>query len=130
MRTRMLLSFMAAWLLAAAPAQACMPDVVLFSTGSARLDEEDFRLISVLAGEFRQMPRGTIVRLTANMDGIGSANANIHLARRRSEAVRAAFLRRGIPASALDIVAPTTGAGSFNGNARYVQIDLAERSCG
>jgi outer membrane protein OmpA-like peptidoglycan-associated protein len=129
-RKRTIWSFVAAWFLVAAPAHACMPDVVLFPTGSTHLDEEELRAISQLATIFRHMPRGTIVRLTANMDGIGSTDANIRLARRRSEAVKAAFVRRGIPANAIDINAPFAGRGSFNGNARYVQIDLAERSCG
>ena len=47
--------------------------------------------------------RNVRIRLIASTDAAGSADANLRLARRRGEAVKAALVRRGVPAGAIDI---------------------------
>jgi outer membrane protein OmpA-like peptidoglycan-associated protein len=91
-------------LMAAAPAGACMPPVIQFGLGSARLDADARWAVDDTVREFRAR-RGTRVRLRATTDGVGAADANLRLARRRGEAVKAALVRRGVPASAIDIFA-------------------------
>ena len=55
------------------------------------------------------------VRLHAYTGGIGPVDANLRLARRRGEVVKAALVRRGIPADAIDIIAWREPLGSSNG---------------
>jgi outer membrane protein OmpA-like peptidoglycan-associated protein len=98
-----------AMLLAAAPSSACMPGNFTFDLGSARLRPDVGWVFDDIVGEFRAR-RGVRVRLTATTDGLGSADANLRLARRRGETVKAAFVRRGIPARMIDIVVEGAGA--------------------
>ena len=92
----------------AVPASACMPTSIQFGLGSARLDAESRSAIDDAVNEFRAR-RGARFQLTAQTDGIGSASANMRLARRRGQAVKAALIRRGIPASAIDVIAEGEG---------------------
>jgi outer membrane protein OmpA-like peptidoglycan-associated protein len=98
-----------AMLLAAAPSSACMPGNFTFDLGSARLRADDSWVINDVVSDFR-VRRGVRVRLTATTDGLGPADANMRLAHRRGEAVKAAFVRRGIPARMIDIVVEGAGA--------------------
>jgi hypothetical protein len=122
--------FGAAVFLTAPPARACMPDAVHFELGSIRLNTEDRRAIAELATAFQRMPRGSRLWLTASTDGTGSPDANVRLARRRGEAVRAAFVRLGIPAEAIQIETRVAVTGGANGGLRYVQIDFTAGGCG
>jgi len=100
-------------LLTAAPSVACMPGNFTFALGSARLRAQERWVVDDIVNEFRAR-RGARVRLTATTDGIGPADANLRLARRRGEAVKAALVRRGVPARAIEIVAQ--GEGSRQGS--------------
>ncbi len=91
-------------LMSPAPALACMPPMIDFDAGSARLDADANAELDRVASRFRA-DQGLILRLTAQTDPSGSAEANMRLARRRGEAVKAALMRRGVPASALLIEA-------------------------
>jgi outer membrane protein OmpA-like peptidoglycan-associated protein len=92
----------------AMPSSACMPSPIQFGLGSARLDARARRAIDEVVHEFRTQ-RGARLRLTAQTDGVGPADANMQLARRRGEAVKTALVRRGIPASAIDVIAEGEG---------------------
>ena len=92
------------------PAAACEPGRFYFNSGSARLDPREQWVIDDIVSEFRGARRGARLRLMAGADGVGPMAANLRLARRRGEAAMAALVRRGIPASAIDII--VQGAGS------------------
>jgi outer membrane protein OmpA-like peptidoglycan-associated protein len=95
-------------LLVGTPSFACLPDGFSFALGSARLNPREHGLIERVVREFRAQP-GRRVRLIASTDAIGPADANLRLSRRRGEAVKAALVRHGIPARAIDIVAEGAG---------------------
>ena len=88
----------------AAPADACMPPSIQFRLGSARIDTPQMWAIDDIVISFRAR-RDVRVVVTAYTDALGPADANLRLARRRGEAVKAALVRRGIPAGAIDVVA-------------------------
>ncbi|MBV9882442.1 MAG: OmpA family protein [Sphingomonadaceae bacterium] len=106
-------------LLSATPGLGCMPGEFNFATGSARLNPRDHWVIADILRQFRARP-GVVVELTAATDGIGPADANLRLARRRGEAVKAALVRRGIPARVIRIVAE--GAGGRRGADPYMRV--------
>jgi hypothetical protein len=90
-------------LLAATPAKACTPPAIPFVAGSTRLSAEDLREIRRLAGEFRQMRPGTTLRLDVEADRTGALQARRWVARRRGDVVKAALVRRGVPAAAITV---------------------------
>ncbi|HEV2816021.1 MAG TPA: OmpA family protein [Allosphingosinicella sp.] len=98
----------ATMLVAAGPAGACAPPSIRFGLGSARIDAMGRQAIDEVVNEYRAR-RGGRVQLRATTDGLGPAAANLRLARRRGEAVKAALVRRGVPASAIDIIAEGEG---------------------
>jgi hypothetical protein len=104
MRPLILCGVAAAMLAQAAPAAACMPGYFSFERGSASIRADDQWVVATIARAFRTRP-GLRVRLTASTDRTGSSAANMQLARRRGEAVRAALVRAGIPAAAVEVVA-------------------------
>jgi len=111
------------------PAAACEPPSIQFDLGSARIGANNRWAKDEVVGEFRARP-GRRVGLTAQTDGIGSAAANVRLARRRGEAVRAALVRRGVPARAIDIVVEGEGAsrGADSGR-RLVWLSVEDGGC-
>ena len=108
--------------LLATPARACMPDGIVFLAGSVRLSAADRQNIAQVASQFRESPRSSILRLTAWTGAAGSPDSDPRLARRRNEAVKAAFIRRGVPVHAIETRLDMRD-GSINGH-RYVQIDI------
>ena len=88
----------------AAPAGACVPPNIFFGLGSARIERAHRWAIDDIVSSFRAR-RNVRVAISAHTDAIGPAEANMRLARRRGEAVKAALVRRGIPADAIDVVA-------------------------
>ena len=129
-RRRAIAIFVAPFLLLlATPASACMPDAITFLAGSVRLSAADQHYIAIVAAQFRQAPHGSILRLTAWTGAAGSPDSDLRIARRRNEAVKAAFIRRGIPALAIETRLDMRD-GAING-LRYVQMDIvAGRSAG
>ena len=116
-------------LITGAPTAACVPPSIQFGLGSARIDAEERAGIEEVVRDFRARP-GTRVELRAQTDGIGSAAANLRLARRRGEAVKAALVRRGVPARAIHIIAE--GEGPSRGPAphrRLVWMEVVDGGC-
>lgn len=109
--------------LAATPAYACMPPAIPFSPGSARLNASDRQEISRLAAEFRGSPPGSRLELVSVGDTHGPADVNRRMARRRADAVRAAFVRRGVPDGLIDIQLRVAA----NGAEREVWININTR---
>jgi outer membrane protein OmpA-like peptidoglycan-associated protein len=102
--------------------------MIPFASGSVRLDGSDLSQIADVAASFRRAPRGTRVRLSAGMDHVGSRTANRRMAQRRGEIVRAALVRRGIPAQAIEIEIYSPARAS--GMGRVVQIHMVESRSG
>lgn len=114
------------------PSKACMPHMVYFQFGTARLNAEALSGLDYALDEFRRQP-GARLRLIARTDGIGTADANKRLARRRGEAVRAALVRRGIPARAIEIDArgeAELAPGGSDSDDRVVIIDVIAPTAG
>jgi len=88
-------------LMLAAPAGACIPPNIQFESGSIRIDPDNQWAIDDTVSDYRAR-RGVRVRLTAQT-GIGRAERSMQLARRRAQAVKAALVRRGIPAGRIDL---------------------------
>ena len=97
--------------LAATPASACLPPMVYFARGSATLDADARAEIDRVADGFRRAQGGSRVELDAVGDDADSPAVNRRMARRRAETVRAALVRRGVPAGAIDIQISPAGNG-------------------
>jgi outer membrane protein OmpA-like peptidoglycan-associated protein len=89
-------------LLAAGPAEASGPPLILFDTGSVRLSEQAEALLDWTITWLRQADAER-VSVGGNADRVGSAAANQRLSRRRAEAVRDALVRRGFPADRIEV---------------------------
>lgn len=90
-------------LMTAAPAGACAPPSIEFGQGSARIDARRSRwAIDDVVSEFR-VRRRVRVELSAQTGGGDTVAVSARLARRRGQAVKAALVRRGIPARAIDV---------------------------
>ena len=79
-----------------ASALACAPDMIFFKPGSVRLGTSDLQMIARLAKDYRAQPRRRVI-LYAQGDTSRPVRANVRLAQRRGEAVRAALVQRGVP---------------------------------
>jgi outer membrane protein OmpA-like peptidoglycan-associated protein len=88
--------------LAPTAAPACMPLSVEFAYGSARLDAAGRESVTYALEEFQSLGDAR-VRLVAQTDG-SAGNARMSL--RRAQAIRAALVRRGVPARAIAIETP------------------------
>ncbi len=75
---------------------------VLFSTGSANLNEGAQRTLERLAEVLRQYPERRVL-IEGYTDDVGSEAANLELSRRRAEAFRQALVARGIPAERAEV---------------------------
>lgn len=84
-----------ATILAPAAANACMSPHVIFAYGSARLTPHAHATVGRVAEALRNRP-GTIVELAADSDG---SRPNLQMTRRRTDAIRAALMRRGVAAN-------------------------------
>lgn len=73
--------------------------MVVFAFGSAKLSSDDRAEIASLANAFRAA-RGVKVRVMAQTDG---SPANLQMARRRAQAVKAEFVRRGVPLRSIEV---------------------------
>jgi OOP family OmpA-OmpF porin len=88
--------------LAASPAAASTPPMVFFESGSARLSP---LAEMVLDDGIRWLREAGAERIWVGgyTDRVGSPAANLRLSRLRAEAVREALVRRGYPASQIEI---------------------------
>ena len=57
------------------------------------------------AAQWLRESRAVAVSIEASTDRVGSASSNLRLSRRRGEAVKAALVRRGIPAEQITVKA-------------------------
>jgi outer membrane protein OmpA-like peptidoglycan-associated protein len=109
------------------PAAACTPPGASFASGSIRLNGESLAEIDRIVASWRRAPSQRIV-LAAISDRAGSAASNMRLSRRRGEEVKAALMRRGIPASVIDLQVLGETSHTANGVAhafyRRVWIEL------
>lgn len=99
--------------------------VAKFAAGKAALDSEALRL---LKGFAPAMKGGTNpIDVTGYADRTGNHAANVELAKRRAEAVRAALVAEGIPADRIRLKPPqdVTGSGSDE-QARRVEMAVGK----
>lgn len=75
-----------------------------FDWNSTALTPEDAYMLDPAVEAYRHLEYRGIV-ITGHADGSGPAPYNLDLSRRRAEAVRAEFVRRGIPAGEIRIAA-------------------------
>lgn len=119
-------------LLLSAPAGATSPNILLFDSGSARLDAIGERILDHAFVWLRDAGARRVL-LEAGTDRVGSEAENFRLSRRRGEAVRDGLVRRGFPASAIRIAAygesrplVETRDGVPEPQNRYVYIEIVE----
>lgn len=115
-------SLVMALLLAPTVANACMPSSVFFDFGSASLGAQAFETVAREAETFRGS-RNSRIRLIAQNDG---SDAGARMSRRRAREVKAALVRRGVPARAIVIETrnPSNHMMHGEGDARLVVIDF------
>jgi outer membrane protein OmpA-like peptidoglycan-associated protein len=102
MRALRLLWLLPMLVLAAVPARASSPPMVFFDSGSARLSAQA-ELILDDAIRWLRDAGAERIWVGGYTDRVGSPSANLRLSRRRAEAVRDALVRRGFPASRIEI---------------------------
>lgn len=73
---------------------------IRFREASAAIDPGSRGQLDEVANALRPCV-GSIIAVTGHTDAVGSEAGNVHLSRRRAEAVRDALIRRGIPADGL-----------------------------
>lgn len=118
------LSAFAAVLFTAGTAHACIPPLVEFAFGSARVSPEGQREVSLVSQMARADPSAT-VKLTATTDG---SKSNRQMAHRRISAVKAMLARAGVPGNRIEV--EYVGAGS-DSSARLVMMELVSSpTCG
>ncbi len=108
----------AAVLAASTPADACAPEIIDFNPGSYRVGRDDIRTIDYEVERWRNVRAWQII-LSTGSD---------RLAQKRLNAIRAALMRRGVPARAIVM-------DKGRGNSREVWVDVIEpqkpeASCG
>jgi len=105
-RTSLILILTAAALFGAAPAAACTRASVYFGWGSAEVSAEGRAALEQLALALAwQGPNLHHILLTSRTDTSGSPAANLALAQRRAEAVKAVLLANEVPARLIEIAA-------------------------
>ena len=102
MRALKLLWLMPMLVFAAATARASSPPMVFFETGRARLSPQAELILDDAIRWLREAGAEQIW-VGGYTDRVGSPSANLRLSRRRAEAVRDALVRRGFPASRIEI---------------------------
>jgi len=95
---------------------------IRFEEGSARMDAASRTLVDEVAAALRPC-LGSIIAITGHTDASGPEPGNLALSLERAQAVRAALVRRGIPADGLR----TTGRGSGHPVAGLEPTDPANR---
>lgn len=78
------------------------PYLVYFDFDKSAVTSRAMNTISEAATAFREF-KAVQIRATGKADRAGSSSYNVKLAERRTEAVRAALIREGIPASKIEI---------------------------
>jgi len=71
---------------------------VYFAFGKHDLDGAAAAVLDSFASAWAALPNPNSARITAHTDSIGSLENNLALSQRRSQAVRAALVQRGVPA--------------------------------
>src|SRR3954471_20840849 len=94
--TRLSVTFAA--ILAPSAANACVPPNVVFDFRSTWVSPKDEEVARV-AEAFKARSDGR-VKLSAQTDG---STANLQMSKRRAQAVKAALVRRGVPAQRIDV---------------------------
>ena len=90
----------------APPAQRAMaprqmpPVTVYFASGSSTLSPESMATIQQVAANYKTTANATVT-LTGHTDTVGSQDVNMALSQRRTDAVRNALVRGGVPAAAI-----------------------------
>lgn len=79
------------------------PTIVYFNTGSSTLTPQATTSIQQVATEFKTKP-SAYVTLAGHTDTVGSQDYNMMLAQRRTDAVKNALIRDGVPASSISTV--------------------------
>ena len=101
---------------------------VNFATGSARLNENAFRVLDQLASELRQQP-ATRIELQVHTNGVPGARPAMNLSRARALVVGRLLLARGVSSSQLSARAfganQPVAAGQLTGNERIELLILA-----
>jgi outer membrane protein OmpA-like peptidoglycan-associated protein len=100
---RLLLKLCASALLfTSSAAIAVSPWIVFFDANSVEISPQTAAILDNVATAYRSVGRRGFV-LAGHTDRAGTSAANLHLARRRAEAVRAALVSRGIPMRAFEL---------------------------
>jgi hypothetical protein len=122
--------FAATLFLAPMPAIACAPPSVHFAPGSVRLNAEGRREIAyALEGYRTGSGRRFMLRASSRVNA--SAAAAVRLARRRAEAVKAALIRRGVPANHVAIDSRSiANVGSGSTPMIWIETIVARSGCG
>ena len=76
------------------------PATVYFASGSATLSQELMATLRQVVATFRSAGNATVT-LTGHTDTVGSPDFNMALSQRRTDAVRNALVRAGVPAGAI-----------------------------
>ena len=105
----------------ASPPIRCDPFLLFFESGSALLRPRDLPTIDRIASVSDQAKER--LQVTGHADAAGPAAYNLRLSRRRAEAVKAALVARGVPASriAVDAVGETLPLLATQGDAPAAQ---------
>ena len=99
---RLALLFMGAALLLPAAASALSPWALFFDSGSSRLSAQAEKILDYVAQAVRESDIRKLA-ISGHADRVGSAEANRALGLKRAEAVKAALVRRGVPAGMMTV---------------------------
>jgi outer membrane protein OmpA-like peptidoglycan-associated protein len=91
-------------MLALSPAHATTPFLLFFDTGSTALNGYGTAVLDNAAAAYRQVDARLLI-VQGHADRVGSEADNLLLSQRRAEVVRAALVRRGVPAERIRIEA-------------------------
>jgi outer membrane protein OmpA-like peptidoglycan-associated protein len=92
--------------MSSAPAVACDlgPEKIHFASGSYSLPASSGPILDIVAAWIDVYDKAGRIWLRSHTDRVGDGRANLKLSRRRAEAVRDQLVRRGVPASRIDIM--------------------------